>query len=111
MINYKDAKTSTMDKIEYRAVIKFLTKEGKNLIGRTSPYNDTPPPTEIRTYYNPERRSAINTVPGLIGVILTMTMTMFTAVAIVRERERGNVERLITTPVRSSELMMARILP
>ncbi|MBT8040470.1 MAG: ABC transporter permease [Xanthomonadales bacterium] len=78
---------------------------------RTSPYNDAPPPSEIRTYYNPERRSAVNTVPGLIGVILTMTMTMFTAVAIVRERERGNLELLITTPVRSSELMLAKILP
>jgi ABC-2 type transport system permease protein len=66
---------------------------------------------EIRTYYNPERRAQVNTVPGLIGVILTMTMTMFTAVAIVRERERGNLELLITTPVRSSELMLAKILP
>ncbi|MGD8346016.1 MAG: ABC transporter permease [Lysobacterales bacterium] len=78
---------------------------------RASPYNDQPPLAEIRTYYNPERRSAVNTVPGLIGVILTMTMTMFTAVAIVRERERGNLELLITTPVRSWELMLAKILP
>ena len=78
---------------------------------RGSPYNDQPPNTEIRTYYNPERRSPVNTVPGLIGIILTMTMTMFTAVAIVRERERGNLELLITTPVRSSELMLAKILP
>jgi ABC-2 type transport system permease protein len=61
--------------------------------------------------YNPERRSADNTVPGLIGVILTMTMILFTAVAIVRERERGNLELLIVTPVRSSELMLAKILP
>ena len=58
-----------------------------------------------------KRRSPVNTVPGLIGIILTMTMTMFTAVAIVRERERGNLELLITTPVRSSELMLAKILP
>ncbi|NCF61276.1 MAG: ABC transporter permease [Gammaproteobacteria bacterium] len=78
---------------------------------RISPYNDRPPAMEIRTYYNPERRSPVNTVPGLIGVILTMTMTMFTAVAIVRERERGNLELLITTPVRSAELMLAKILP
>jgi ABC-2 type transport system permease protein len=78
---------------------------------RLSPYNDKPPNTEVRTYFNPERRSAVNTVPGLIGVILTMTMTMFTAVAIVRERERGNLELLITTPVRSWELMLAKILP
>ena len=79
--------------------------------GRTSPFNDRPPVMEIRNYYNPERRSPVNTVPGLIGVILTMTMTMFTAVAIVRERERGNLELLITTPVRSTELMLAKILP
>ena len=79
--------------------------------GRTSPYNDQPPVTEMRVYYNPERRSPVNTVPGLIGVILTMTMIMFTAVAIVRERERGNLELLITTPVRSSELMLAKVMP
>jgi len=78
---------------------------------RTSPYNDIPPTMEVRTYYNPERRSPVNTVPGLIGVILTMTMTLFTAVAIVRERERGNLELLITTPVRTWELMLAKLLP
>lgn len=79
--------------------------------GRVSPYNDQPPRVEIRTYYNPERRSPVNVVPGLIGIILTMTMTLFTAIAIVRERERGNLELLITTPVRTSELMLAKILP
>jgi ABC-2 type transport system permease protein len=78
---------------------------------RTSTVNDHPPTVEIRTLYNPERRSAVNIVPGLIGVILTMTMVLFTAVAIVRERERGNLELLIATPVRSSELMLAKILP
>lgn len=78
---------------------------------RTSPYNDRPPVMELRTFYNPERRSPVNTVPGLVGVILTMTMILFTAVAIVRERERGNLELLITTPVRTSELMLAKIIP
>jgi ABC-2 type transport system permease protein len=78
---------------------------------RLSPYNDQPPAVEIRTYYNPERRSPVNTVPGLVGIILTMTMILFTAVAIVRERERGNLELLITTPVRTPELMLAKILP
>ncbi len=66
---------------------------------------------EIYNSYNPERRSAVNIVPGLIGVILTMTMVMFTAMAIVRERERGNLELLINTPVRNSELMVGKILP
>ncbi len=77
----------------------------------TSPYNDLPPVVELRTLYNPERRSPVNTVPGLIGVILTMTMILFTAIAIVRERERGNLELLITTPVKTSELMLAKITP
>ncbi len=71
------------------------------------------PPTtfEIRAFYNPERRSQIQIVPGLIGVILTLTMSLFTAVAIVRERERGTLELLITTPVRRSELMIGKIIP
>ncbi|MEZ5489358.1 MAG: ABC transporter permease [Gammaproteobacteria bacterium] len=66
---------------------------------------------EIRNYYNPERRSAVNIVPGLVGVILTMTMVLFTAVAIVRERERGNLELLINTPVKTTELMLGKIAP
>jgi ABC-2 type transport system permease protein len=104
-----------------RAAIQVLVDGSDTIVGaavagianssRTSPYNDRAPQMELRTYYNPERRSQVNTVPGLIGIILTMTMTMFTAVAIVRERERGNLELLITTPVRSSELMLAKILP
>jgi ABC-2 type transport system permease protein len=77
----------------------------------TSPYNDSAPILEVRTYYNPERRSPVNTVPGLIGVILTMTMILFTAVAIVRERERGNLELLINTPIKIPELMLAKISP
>jgi len=79
--------------------------------GRTSPYEDRPPRFEVRNFYNPERRSPVNTVPGLIGIILTLTMILFTAVAIVRERERGNLELLITTPIRTWELMLAKILP
>ena len=66
---------------------------------------------EIRPYYNPERRTPVNIVPGLMGVILTMTMILFTAVAIVRERERGNLELLINTPVSSLELMIGKVVP
>ena len=69
------------------------------------------PPVSVVAFYNPERRSAINIVPGLIGVILTMTMVLFTGVAIVRERERGNMELLIATPVSRSELMIGKVLP
>ncbi len=65
----------------------------------------------VELLYNPEQRSALFTVPGLLGVILTMTLTFFTAIAIVRERENGNMELLIATPVTSLELMMGKLIP
>lgn len=65
----------------------------------------------VALFFNPERRSAVNIVPGLTGVILTMTMILFTSTAIVREREQGNLELLITTPVRPIELMIGKIFP
>ena len=68
-------------------------------------------PVAVLAFFNPERRSAVNIVPGLIGVILTMTMVLFTGVSIVRERERGNMELLIATPVSSAELMTGKVLP
>ncbi|MBS0465412.1 MAG: ABC transporter permease [Proteobacteria bacterium] len=78
-----------------------------------APAVGTPPdgPISVVAFYNPERRSAVNIVPGLIGVILTMTMVLFTAIAIVRERERGNMELLIATPLTSAELMLGKVLP
>lgn len=66
---------------------------------------------EIVFYFNPEQRSVVNIVPGLVAVILTMTMIMFTSAAIVREKERGNMELLITTPMRPIELMIGKIIP
>jgi len=78
-----------------------------------APLASTPPPRPVSViaFNNPERRSAVNIVPGLIGVILTMTMVLFTGVAIVRERERGNMELLIATPLSRSELMLGKVLP
>jgi len=66
---------------------------------------------EIRTEYNPARRTAIQIVPALVGTILTMTMVIFTSGAIVRERERGNLELLITTPVTRWQLLAGKLLP
>lgn len=65
----------------------------------------------VLPFYNPERRTPVFIVPGLVGVILTMTMMLMTALAIVRERERGTLEFLIATPVRRGELMLGKILP
>ena len=70
-----------------------------------------PRPVEIVVAYNPEKRTAVQIVPALCGVILTMTMVIFTASAIVRERERGNLELLITTPVTRGQLMAGKLLP
>lgn len=66
---------------------------------------------EVVNFYNPERLAPLNTVPGLLGVILTMTMVLFTAVALVREREHGNLELLIATPVSPWELTIGKVLP
>jgi ABC-2 type transport system permease protein len=78
---------------------------------RDGRYGTATPVLELRTEYNPERRTAVQIVPALIGVILNMTMMIFTAAAVVRERERGNLELLITTPIRSWELMTGKLLP
>lgn len=75
------------------------------------PANRSTPTFEVTLLYNPEQRTAVNIVPGLVGIILTMTMIMFTSAAIVRERERGNLEMLIATPVHSLELMLGKIIP
>ncbi len=70
-------------------------------------------PFELRLHrrYNPEGISAYNVVPGLMGVILTMTLVMMTAMAMTRERERGTLENLLATPVRPLEMMIGKILP
>jgi ABC-type multidrug transport system ATPase subunit/ABC-type multidrug transport system permease subunit len=72
-----------------------------------------PPTIEVATsiLYNPDLRTAVYIVPGLVGVILTLTMVMFTSMAIVRERERGTLEQLIVSPVKSVELVIGKILP
>ena len=78
----------------------------------------TPLPTtqgafEVRVHarYNPEAVTAYNIVPGLMGVILTMTMVMMTGLAITRERERGTMENLIATPATAIEIMTGKIVP
>jgi len=80
-------------------------------VANTRPLAKSTGQISVVSFYNPQRRSAVNIVPGLIGVILTMTMVLFTGVAIVRERERGNMELLIATPVSSTELMVGKVAP
>lgn len=65
----------------------------------------------VHRKYNPEGKTSTNIVPGLLAIILSMTMVMITAVAIVKETERGTMEMLISTPVKPLEVMLGKILP
>jgi ABC-2 type transport system permease protein len=71
------------------------------------------PPFELRVQrrYNPEGITQYNIVPGLIGVVLTMTMVIMTSLSVTRERERGTMENLLATPVRPIEVMAGKIVP
>ncbi len=73
--------------------------------------NAQPITLEPNTWYNPDLRTAVFIVPGIVGVILTMTMVMLTAMAIARERERGTLEQLIVSPVRKLQLIIGKIVP
>lgn len=65
----------------------------------------------IRPWYNPALRNAAYIVPGLVGVLLSMTLILITSMAIVRERERGTLEQLIVTPIGKTSLMLGKIVP
>lgn len=65
----------------------------------------------VHRRYNPEGETQLNIVPGLLGVILTMTMMMFTALAVTREIERGTMETLLSMPIRPVEIMVGKIVP
>jgi ABC-2 type transport system permease protein len=81
--------------------------------GNTAHLLGSDPPFDMRVQrrYNPEGRTAYNIVPGLLGVVLTMTMIMMTALAVTRERERGTMENLLATPARPFEVMVGKIAP
>lgn len=87
-----------------------ILAEQASLTGRPFSFN---PPLEVRTqvWYNPDLIAAYFNVPGVIGMILYFITTLLTASSIVRERERGTIEQLIVTPIRSWELVVGKILP
>ena len=75
--------------------------------------NATDGPIDLRVHalYNPEVITQYNIVPGLLGVVLTMTMVMITALAITRERESGTMENLLSMPTRPVEVLVGKIIP
>ena len=76
------------------------------LAGKAGPAN-----LIIHAKFNPEAITQYNIVPGLMGVVLTMTMVMITSLAITRERERGTMENLLSMPTRPIEVMIGKIIP
>ena len=85
----------------------------RDLVGPHARLRQGPPPFDIRVHrlYNPESITQYNIVPGLMGVILTMTMVMMTGLAITRERERGTMENLLAMPISPLEVMTGKIVP
>jgi ABC-2 type transport system permease protein len=85
----------------------------RDLPGPVTKLRGTPGPVDVQVHahYNPENITQYHIVPGLMGVVLTMTMVIITALAITRERERGTMENLLATPVRPFEVMVGKILP
>jgi ABC-2 type transport system permease protein len=65
----------------------------------------------VRPWYNPTSRSAVYIVPGIIGVLLSITMIVVASIALVRERERGTLEQLVVTPIGKTSLMLGKIIP
>lgn len=84
-----------------------------DLTGPLARLRAQPGPVDLRLHrhYNPEGITQYNVVPGLLGVVLTMTMVLITAVAITRERERGTMENLLATPARPAEVMLGKLIP
>ena len=85
----------------------------RELRGPDASVKATSPPFELRLQrrYNPEGITQYNIVPGLLGVVLTMTMMMFTALAVTREIERGTMESLLAMPIKPVEIMIGKIAP
>ncbi|PYL86458.1 MAG: mannose-1-phosphate guanyltransferase [Verrucomicrobia bacterium] len=91
----------------------FDTALQNDLKGSLATLAGTSGPIDLRVHalYNPEVVTQYNIVPGLMGVILTMTMVMITGLAITRERERGTMENLLSMPTRPSEVLIGKIVP
>ncbi len=86
-------------------------RSGPELTGRSTPGVAPAVDVRVRPWYNPESRSSHYIVPGIIGILLTMTMVSITGAAIVRERERGTLEQLVVTPIGKTSLMLGKTIP
>jgi ABC-2 type transport system permease protein len=75
------------------------------------PRRPLPLEVRVRPWYNPALRSSVYIVPGIIGVLLSMTLLIVTSIAIVREKEHGTFEQLVVTPISKTDIMLGKLLP
>jgi ABC-2 type transport system permease protein len=77
------------------------------------PHSTRPQPLDVRVrpWYNPALRSSVYIVPGIIGVLLSLTLLAIMSIAIVREREKGTFEQLVVTPISKTDIMLGKVLP
>jgi len=103
------------DPLSSQAAISAATfagaRAGMELAARPVPTLTAPVEVRVRPWYNPEGRNSPYIVPGIIGILLTMTMVSITGAAIVRERERGTLEQLVVTPIGKTSLMLGKTIP
>ncbi len=97
---------SVFEQLAFVGLTEELKGPLNGLSAGSSPYQ-----AEVHAVYNPLAITAYNIVPGLLGVVLTMTMVIITALAITREYERGTMENLLATPLRPLEVMVGKIVP
>ncbi|HEX8619945.1 MAG TPA: ABC transporter permease [Thermoanaerobaculia bacterium] len=110
IVNASDTTTSS----QAMAIMAGITQSMSiQTLARRANWKEKQLPVDVRVrpWYNPDLRTARFIIPGLIAIILTFTLIQFTAIAIVRERERGTLEQLQVTPATRAELILGKILP
>lgn len=104
------AARAAMSAVQLIGINKAWQLQSQRLPGANGPLA-LPIQVETRVWYNPDMKSLVYNIPGLIGMILQNIIALLTAFSMVREKERGTMEQLIVTPIRSSELLLGKLLP
>ncbi len=102
------------DPMASSAAMSAALLAGNARAAELAPASEAPGPrleVRVRPWYNPGLRSAVYSVPGIVGVLLSMTLVMITSMAVVRERERGTLEQLVVTPIGRGALMLGKLAP
>lgn len=103
-VDNSDPATASAALAEVEHIVQHALREGL-------PEKTAPVQLIVHNHFNPERINQYSVIPGLLGIILTMTMVMITSIAVTREKEQGNMENLLAMPAKPLEVMLGKILP